>query len=72
LPQSSRWPHRPTKLSDLIDEETLSVLISGSCARLGRALTVLDYDRKNNECVSAFDNGDYRSTTPQIANIYPK
>ena len=45
MPLLSRWPHRPTKLSDLIDPDTLSVLISGSCARLGRALTVLDYDR---------------------------
>lgn len=49
MPQSSRWPHRPTKLSDLIDEETLSVLISGSCARLGRALTVLDYDQNSDQ-----------------------
>ena len=45
MPLSTRWPHYPTKLSDLIDPETLSVLISGSCARLGRTLTVLDYDQ---------------------------
>lgn len=32
-------------MSDLIDPETLAVLISGSCARSGRALTVLDYDK---------------------------
>ena len=45
MPLSTQWPHHPTKLSDLIDPETLSVIISGSCARLGRALTVLDYDK---------------------------
>jgi len=72
LPLLSRWPHRPTKLSDLIDPDTLSVLISGSCARLGRALTVVDYGRKNNECVCAFATRDRRSTAPQIANSYPK
>ncbi|HQY90389.1 ATP-binding protein [Caldilinea sp.] len=45
MPLSIRWPHHPTRMSDLIDPETLAVLISGSCARLGRALTVLDYDK---------------------------
>lgn len=49
MPLSTRWPHYPTKLSDLIDPETLSVLISGSCERLGRALAVLDYDKISGE-----------------------
>lgn len=38
------WPFLPTKLSDHIDSETLALLLSGSCARLGRSITVLDYD----------------------------
>ena len=47
MPLSTQWPHHPTKLSDLIDHETLTVIVSGACARLGRALTVLDYDRQS-------------------------
>ncbi len=46
MPLSTQWPHHPTRLSDLIDHETLAVVISGSCARLKRALTVLDYDKQ--------------------------
>ena len=46
MPLSTQWPHHPTRLSDLIDRETLAVVISGSCARLNRALAVLDYDRQ--------------------------
>ncbi len=45
---STRWPHTPTRLSDLIDPETLSILISGCCARLGRAIAILDYDKSSN------------------------
>lgn len=39
-----RWPFTPTRLSELIDEETLSVIQSGCSERLGRPLVVLDYD----------------------------
>ena len=38
------WPYAPAKLSELIERDTLAVLITGCCARLKRAITVLDYD----------------------------
>ena len=42
------WPYLPTVLSDLIERETLSVLLTGCHFRLGRALTVLDYNDRLN------------------------
>lgn len=39
-----RWPFVPTHLSEIIDNDTLSVIEAGCAERLGRALTILDYD----------------------------
>lgn len=49
MPQSDRWPFRPTKLSSLIEPATLAVLLSGCSARLERPITVLDYDYGKDE-----------------------
>ncbi|MCB0113511.1 MAG: PocR ligand-binding domain-containing protein [Caldilineaceae bacterium] len=46
---SDTWPYLPTVLSQLIEPHTLSVLLSGCSTRLGRALTVLDYDYVKNQ-----------------------
>ena len=42
--RKDKWPFSPRSLSEIIDEETLTVIESGCCERLGRPLTVLDYD----------------------------
>ena len=39
-----KWPYIPTCLNDILDSETLTVIESGSCERLGRPLTILDFD----------------------------
>ena len=59
MPLSTQWPHHPSKLSELIDHETLAVIVSGACARLGRALTVLDYD-KDSGAIARIDPLDTR------------
>ncbi|MGE5464886.1 MAG: ATP-binding protein [Syntrophothermus sp.] len=41
-----KWPFSPTCLNDILEQETLTVIESGSCERLGRPLTILDYDPK--------------------------
>jgi signal transduction histidine kinase len=41
-----KWPFLPTCLNDILDQDTLTVIESGSCERLGRPLTILDYDPK--------------------------
>jgi len=40
----SKWPFTPVNLSEIINKETLAVIESGCCERLGRPLTILDYD----------------------------
>jgi signal transduction histidine kinase/ligand-binding sensor protein len=45
-PSNLNWPFLPTCLNDILDQETLAVIESGSCERLGRPLTILDYDSK--------------------------
>jgi signal transduction histidine kinase len=45
--REDRWPFIPTRLSEIIDQETLAVIEAGCCERLGRALTLLDYDPKS-------------------------
>ena len=42
--QTTKWPFIPTSLNDILDSETLTVIESGSCERLGRPLTILDFD----------------------------
>ena len=42
--RKDKWPFIPVCLDQIIDRETLSVIESGCCERLGRALTILDYD----------------------------
>lgn len=39
-----QWPFIPIHLSTIIDRETLSVIEAGCAERLGRALTIIDYD----------------------------
>lgn len=41
---TSKWPFTPTCLNDILEKETLAVIESGSCERLGRPLTILDFD----------------------------
>ncbi|HSA99457.1 MAG TPA: PocR ligand-binding domain-containing protein, partial [Anaerolineales bacterium] len=41
---SLKWPFIPTCLNDILDQDTLAVIESGSCERLGRPLTILDFD----------------------------
>lgn len=40
--QKDKWPFIPVCLSEIIDEDTLAVIESGCCERLGRPLTILD------------------------------
>ena len=42
--REDRWPFIPICLSEIIDQETLAVIEAGCCERLGRTLTILDYD----------------------------
>src|SRR5512133_291462 len=44
---NTKWPFLPTCLNDILDMDTLSVIESGSCERLGRPLTILDFDAKS-------------------------
>jgi signal transduction histidine kinase len=37
------WPFNPISLSEIITKDTLAVIESGCCERLGRSLTLLDY-----------------------------
>ena len=39
-----RWPFTPTRLSAIIDHDRLSVIEAGCAERLGRAMTIIDYD----------------------------
>ena len=39
-----RWPYTPERLTEVLDEGTLTVIESGCTARLGRPVTILDYD----------------------------
>jgi signal transduction histidine kinase len=41
--QHDKWPFIPTRLSEIVDSETLAVVEAGCSSRLGRALTILDY-----------------------------
>ncbi|MGD9099601.1 MAG: PocR ligand-binding domain-containing protein, partial [Anaerolineae bacterium] len=44
MPQKDKWPFIPVRLSEIIDQDTLVVIESGCCERLGRPLTMFDYD----------------------------
>ena len=44
MPQHAKWPFTPLCLSEIIDRDTLSVIESGGCERLGGPLTLLDRD----------------------------
>ena len=45
MPKQDKWPYTPVRLSQIIDRETLTVIESGCCERLGRPLTILDRDQ---------------------------
>ena len=42
--RQDKWPFTPVCLSEIISGDTLAVIESGCCERMGRALTILDYD----------------------------
>ena len=42
--RKDKWPFTPVCLSEIISGDRLAVIESGCCERLGRALTILDYD----------------------------
>jgi len=42
--QEDKWPFPPVSLSEILDKQTLEVIESGCCERLGRPLTILDYN----------------------------
>lgn len=42
--QREKWPFRPMRLSEIIDRDTLAVIEAGCAERLGRAMTIIDYD----------------------------
>ncbi|MEZ4866657.1 MAG: ATP-binding protein [Caldilineaceae bacterium] len=42
--QHKQWPFTPMCLSEVIGKDTLSVLEAGCAERLGRAMTLIDYD----------------------------
>ncbi|CAG0953477.1 Virulence sensor protein BvgS [Anaerolineales bacterium] len=41
-----KWPFNPTCLNDILDKDRLAVIESGGYERLGRPLTILDFDSK--------------------------
>jgi signal transduction histidine kinase/ligand-binding sensor protein len=43
---SSKWPFIPTCLNDILDKDRLAVIEAGSFDRLGRPLTILDFDSR--------------------------
>jgi hypothetical protein len=42
--REDQWPFVPTRLSEIIEQDMLAVIEAGCSARLGRAITILDYD----------------------------
>lgn len=42
--QRSHWPFTPACLSEIIDNERLAVIEAGCAERLGRAMTIIDYN----------------------------
>jgi len=42
--RQDKWPFTPVCLSEVISRDRLAVVESGCCERLGRVLTILDYD----------------------------
>jgi len=42
--RKDRWPFTPVCLSEIVSGDRLAVIESGCCERLGRVLTILDYD----------------------------
>ena len=61
-----RWPFYPRYLSDVLKPRDLEVLLSGCSDRLGRPLTVLDYDQDAGKFArdySALDNMGSRFTS---------
>lgn len=42
--QRDRWPFMPVCLSEIIDRDRLAVIEAGCAERLGRAMTIIDYD----------------------------
>jgi signal transduction histidine kinase/ligand-binding sensor protein len=42
--RNPKWPFIPTSLNDVLDKERLAVIEAGSLDRLGRPLTILDFD----------------------------
>jgi signal transduction histidine kinase/ligand-binding sensor protein len=44
-----KWPFTPVRLSQIIDQDTLSVIEAGCSERLGRAMTIIDVDQQSYE-----------------------
>ena len=63
--QHDHWPFTPTCLSEIIDSETLAVIEAGCSARLGRALTILDYS-------AALENFSYRIESINLQQHWEK
>ena len=42
--QRDQWPFIPACLSEIIDQDRLAVIEAGCAERLGRAMTIIDYD----------------------------
>ncbi len=55
-PSDRKWPFIPTCLTDILDKETLTVIESGSCERLGRPLTILDFDSEADNFVHRIES----------------
>jgi signal transduction histidine kinase len=54
--REDKWPFTPVCLSEIIRRERLAVIESGCCERLGRALTILDYDPDVDEFVDRIES----------------
>jgi signal transduction histidine kinase len=54
--RQDKWPFTPVCLSEIIRRERLAVIESGCCERLGRALTILDYDPDVDEFVDRIES----------------
>jgi signal transduction histidine kinase/ligand-binding sensor protein len=54
--RQDKWPFTPVCLSEIIGRDRMAVIESGCCERLGRALTILDYDPDFDEFVDRIES----------------
>lgn len=67
---NSKWPFLPTCLNDILDQDTLAVIESGSCERLGRPLTILDFDPQTKSFVHRIESADEKQRYEEFCRYF--